>query len=254
VADLHPLWTLIPISILVGIAMLWAFGRFSNQSAIRETKRRIAARLYEFRLFVDEPKLIWQAQAGLLRDNLRYLGLTLVPAVVLALPMLVLFAQLDALYGWTPVRPGQTVVVTVQARQPFGSGEPLPALMLPNGFLAEVSPVRALEKRQISWRLRAMQAVSGTLRVTMQGDSVSKSISAGSGLRYLSKRRVSGVPDLLWHCTEMPIRSQWIDWIEVDYPPSRIEMAGVGLHWAVCFFAISIATTLVLRRRFRVSF
>src|SRR5439155_2956672 len=144
VADLHPLWTLIPISILVGIAMLWAFGRFSNQSAIRETKRRIVARLYEFRLFVDEPKLIWQAQAGLLRDNLRYLGLMLVPAVVLALPMLVLFAQLDALYGWTPVRPGQTVVVTVQARQPFGSGEPLPALMLPNGFLAEVSPVRAL--------------------------------------------------------------------------------------------------------------
>ena len=85
------------MSILVGLAMLWAFGRFSNQSAIRETKRRIAARLYEFRLFVDEPKLIWQAQTGLLRDNLRYLGLMLVPAAVLALPMLVLFAYATAL-------------------------------------------------------------------------------------------------------------------------------------------------------------
>src|SRR2546429_5845937 len=42
---------------------------------------------------------LFRSQAGLLRDNLRYLGLMLVPAVVLALPMLVLFAQLDALYG-----------------------------------------------------------------------------------------------------------------------------------------------------------
>src|SRR5882672_9751392 len=108
--------------------MLWAFGRLSNQSAIRDTKRRIAARLYEFRLFVDEPKLIWQAQAGLLRDNLRYLGLMLVPAAVLALPTLVLFAQLEAFYGWTPARAGQTVVVTVQAKQPLDPAEPAPAL------------------------------------------------------------------------------------------------------------------------------
>src|SRR2546422_561439 len=133
--------------------MLWAFGRLSNQSAIRETKRRLAARLYELRLFVDEPTLIWQAQAGLLRDNLRHLGLMLVPAAVLTLPMLVLFAQLDAFYGWTPLRPGQTAVVTVQAKQPLGPGEPAPALILPEGFLADAPAVRAVERGQISWRV-----------------------------------------------------------------------------------------------------
>jgi len=230
--------------------MLWAFGRLSNQSAIRETKRRLAARLYELRLFVDEPKLIWQAQTGLLCDNLRYLGLMLVPTTVLALPMLVLFAQLDAFYGWTPLRPGQTAVVTVQAKQPLDPAEPAPALMLPEGFLAETPGVRSLESRQVSWRVRPVQATFGALRVTLQGDSVSKSIAAGSGIRYLSKRRVSGLPDLLWHCTEAPIRSQAVDWIEVDYPSASIA----SVHWTVCFFVISIATTLVFRRRFRVSF
>jgi len=250
VSDLHPLWTLIPISILLGLAMLWAFGCLSNQSAILETKRRLAARLYELRLFVDEPKLIWQAQVGLLRDNLRYLGLMLVPAIVLALPMLVLFAELDAFYGWTPLRLGQTAVVTVQAKQPLDPAEPMPALMLPEGFLAETTGVRSLESRQVSWRVRPVQAASGILRVNLQGDTVTKSITAGSGLHYLSKRRVSGVPDLLWRCAETPIRSQAVDWIEVDYPAARIG----GVHWTVCFFVISIATTLVLRRRFRVSF
>ena len=249
-SDVHPLWTLIPISVVLGLAILWAFGRLSNQSAIRETKRRLAARLYELRLFVDEPKLIWQAQTGLLRDNLRYLGLMLVPTTVLALPMLVLFAQLDAFYGWTPLRPGQTAIVTVQAKQPLDPAEPAPALMLPEGFRAETPGVRSLESRQVSWRVRTMQAASGAIRITLQGDSVSKSITAESGVRYLSKRRVSGLPDLLWHCAETPIRSQAVDWIEVDYPAARIA----SVHWTVCFFVISIATALVFRRRFRVSF
>jgi hypothetical protein len=39
-------------------------------------------------------------------------------------------------------------VVTVQAKQPFAPGEPVPALMLPEVFLAEASAVRALENRR----------------------------------------------------------------------------------------------------------
>jgi hypothetical protein len=254
VADLHPFWTLIPIGILAGMAMLWSFGRLSNQRAVRETKRRLAARLYEFRLFPDEPKLIWQAQAGLVRDNLRYLGLMLVPAAALAAPMLLLFAQLDAFYGWEPLPPGRSANVTVQARQPIRPGDPIPVLTLPDGFVAETPAVRALEKRQISWRVRPVRAASGKLRVTLQGDSADKSISAGTGLHHLSRRRAGGLPDLLWYCSETPIRSRSIDWIEVEYPAAKIDVAGVTLHWAVCFAAISMAAALVFRRRFRVSF
>jgi hypothetical protein len=43
--------TLIPISLLLGGAMLWVFGRTSNQKAIQAAKRRVAACLYELRLF-----------------------------------------------------------------------------------------------------------------------------------------------------------------------------------------------------------
>jgi len=234
--------------------MLWVFGRFSNQRGIRETKQRLAARLYEFRLFADEPKLIWQAQVALVRDNVRYLGLMLVPVAVLAGPMLVLLAQLDAFYGWSPLAPGRSAIVTVRIAQPLRPDEPPPLLALPDGFLAETPAVRVLEKRQISWRVRPVRAASGALHVTMQGDSISKSISAGSGLHHLSKRRASSFPDLLWYFSELPIRSRWIDWIEVEYPAEEIDVAGVTVHWAICFVVISMATAFFLRRRFRVSF
>src|ERR1022692_4687199 len=71
--------TLIPIGLLLGVAMLWVFGRWSNQKAIKAAKRRVEACLYEMRLFTDEPSLVWKAQAGLLAANARYIGLMLVP-------------------------------------------------------------------------------------------------------------------------------------------------------------------------------
>jgi hypothetical protein len=128
VSGLHPFWTLIPVSILVGLGLRWLVDRLSDRSTIRETKRRIEAHLHEFRLFVDEPKLIWQAQVGLLRDNLRYLKLMLVPAVVLTLPMVVLFGQLEAFYGWEPLRPNQSAIVTVQLKVPVDPKDPPPVV------------------------------------------------------------------------------------------------------------------------------
>lgn len=253
-ADLDPLWTLTPAAILAGLAMLWAFGRVSNQRAIGETKQRLAARLYEFRLFVDEPGLLWQAQVGLVRDNLRYLGLMLVPVAVLALPMLALWAPLDAVYGWTPLAVGRPAIVTVQVRTPVHSAGPVPVLTLPDGFVAETAGVRAIGKNQISWRVRPVRAASGQLRVSVQGKPEGKTIIAGALPRPASRRRASGIPDLLWSWTEPPIRPGSIDWIEVDYAPAGIEVAGMTVHWAVCFGAISMATALVLRRRFRVRF
>lgn len=253
-APVHPLWTLIPISILAGMAMLWAFGRFSNQRAIAETKRRLAARLYEFRLFVDEPKLIWQAQVGLVRGNFRYLGLMLVPAAVVAVPMVAMFAQLDAFYGWMPLTPGQSAIVTVQVTAPIQPGDPVPELTLPDGFVAETAAVRVVQTRQISWRVRPVRAASGELGVSALGESIRKSIRAGTGLHHLSKRRASGLPELLWYFSETPIRSRSIDWIEVGYAPAEIDVAGVTVHWAAWFAFISMGTALVFRRRFRVRF
>jgi uncharacterized membrane protein (DUF106 family) len=115
-AGLHPLVTLIPIGVLLGIGMLWILSRLSDQQAISAMKRRIHAHLYELRLFVDEPKLVWKAQIALLRDNLRYLALMLVPASVLTVPLIPLFYALDGFYGSRPLRAGVSTVLTVQLR------------------------------------------------------------------------------------------------------------------------------------------
>jgi hypothetical protein len=253
VSGLHPLWTLIPISAAFGLVVLWIFGRMSNQQGIRETKRKIAARLYELRLFIDEPKLMWQAHLGLLRDNVRYLGYMLVPAVVITIPTLILFGQLDAIYGLSPLAPGRPAIVTVQLNQPIRI-EDRPAIQLPDGFITETPPVRVLGTRQISWRVRPARAASGSLTVTAAGGSVTKSICAEPGVRYLSKRRVSSITDFMWHPTETRISNAAINWIEVDYPAAEIDLAGISLHWLTWLLIVSMAVAFLMRRRFGVSF
>jgi len=209
-------WTLIPIGILSGVAALWVFGRLSNQRAIEQAKRRVAARLYELRLFVDEPRLIGQALGGLIRDNLRYLALTLVPGAAVAIPMVFLLMQLDAFYGYEPLQPGHSTLVTVQADQA--------TLTVPDGFVVETPPVRIPGRGQISWRVRALRSASGTLHATLPTGIAMARISAEPGLQRLAPRAP----------------------IEIDYPAS-------DSNWMLWFFVISMASAFLLRRRLGVS-
>jgi hypothetical protein len=79
--------------------------------------------------------------------------------------------------------------------------------------------------------------------------AIAKSVSAGSGIRYLSERRGS-LASLLLRPTEPPFSDSEIDWIEVRYPAATV----LGLHWLVWFFAISAVTALALRRKLHTAF
>ena len=63
---IEPLVSLIPVSILAGIGMLVVFRHASDQAAIRRSKNLVAAHLLEFRLFMDEPRLVLRAQRDLI--------------------------------------------------------------------------------------------------------------------------------------------------------------------------------------------
>jgi uncharacterized membrane protein (DUF106 family) len=250
----NPMWTLIPISLLVGVAMLWVFAHTSNQKAIRAAKQKLQAHLYELRLFTDEPALVWQAQKALLWANLRYIGLMLVPALILTIPMAILFVHLEAFYGMSPLPVGREAIVTMKLTHPLVASEAPPTLEAPAGIVVETPAVRIMGEREVSWRVRPERPVSGYLRFLLPRQEVEKKITSGPGPRYLSDRRVGSSTDLLWHPVEKRIRDANVEWIEIPYPPAKLHWLGLDLHWIVWFLVFSMATALLLKRRFRVSF
>ncbi|HVX66071.1 MAG TPA: hypothetical protein VHA11_05705 [Bryobacteraceae bacterium] len=248
----HPLLGLAVLSVLAGVGMLWLFARTSNQVAIRRAKRRVSAHLMELRLFADEPALMFRAQAQLLTANARYLALMLVPALAIAVPMLVLLVRLDAYYGRAPLPVGSQALVTLETRNALDAASPAPLLRAPEGIAVETPGVRALAERQVSWRIRALGPVSGELRIVLPEGAVEKRIESGSGQRFVPGRRASSPLAALWYPDEPLLRHTPVDWIDIDYPPAEIDFLGLRWHWLIWFTLISMLTALALKKRFRV--
>ena len=249
----HPaMLSLVPLSIGIGIAMLWVFRRTSDQDAMRRTKARLSAHLLEMRLFADEPLLVWKAQRGLVAANLRYIGMVLVPALVMLLPMALLLSQLECFYGYSPLEPGREAIVTLQMKSPEQG--PAPALRAPDGVSVESPAIRVEGGRQISWRIRALRPLTGNLEFIFPDHAVTKSVDAGSGPRYLSERRVSSNLLLMRYPGESRLSSARVDSIELRYPDRKVHALGLDLSWFVWLVALSMASALILKRRFRVSF
>jgi hypothetical protein len=240
------------ISMVAGLGALWIFRLTSNQAAVAAAKRRVQAYLLELRLFSDEPSLIWRSQKGLLAANARLVGLLLIPAAALTAPMLLLFAQMDAIYGRASLRVGDPVLLTMQMTQPVDTVAP--RLETGPEIAVESPPVRVPAERQVSWRIRPLKAVAGIIHVIGPSGVIEKKFSAGRGWSYLSDRRVASVLDwLLWYPAEKPLKPGPVEWLEIRYPPTDVRLGAIELPWLAWFLIISFATAFACKRRMGVT-
>jgi hypothetical protein len=246
-------WSLTAIAIAAGLAMLWIFGRFSNAEQAALAKRKIRANLYAFRLYADEPALIFRAQKQLLLWNARYLASMLRPTAVLLVPATLLMFGLDAVYGHRPLSAGESAIVTAQCSDGSDMGSLGPTLE-GRGIAVETPCVRIPAERQFCWRVRALCATSGSVILRAAGVSFSKSVRAGAPSGVVAERRVASLFDWLRYPGESRLPSGPLRWIGVSYPAARLDVFGFGAHWLLWFAGVSLLTMLLARKRFGVTF
>jgi hypothetical protein len=241
------------ISMLAGAGMLWILGKTSRQERIRAVKRLLWAHLFELRVFRDEPAVMWRAQKSLMTTNFRYMGLMLQPVLWMALPVAILLVHLDSFYGRAPLEVGSEAIVTASLHSPIDAQAPPPVLLAPPGVAVETEAVRAPAEREVSWRIRPSQPVSGDLRLIIDGAIVTKRIEAGTGFRFVPGRRVSSLLATLWHPDEARIQASSVEWVDVRTPEAQLEVTGIRAHWLVWFTLISMLMALLLKKRFGVT-
>ncbi|MGO9012794.1 MAG: sulfatase-like hydrolase/transferase [Bryobacteraceae bacterium] len=158
---MRALATLAPLSALCGILTAFVFRRFGSRGT-RRTVNRILAHVMELRLFLDEPRLVWNAQRDLLRENLRLFGQIAVPSLIAAPLLAFVMWQADAVYGRAPLGAGEAVVVTAHVK----SGDLANVRMeAPAGVTVETPGVRIPPLHEVSWRIRPLRPFSGRLTV-----------------------------------------------------------------------------------------
>src|SRR4051794_3056904 len=176
------------LAAVVGVAMLWVFAKTSDQARMKVVKNRVWAALFELRVYVDEPRVTWRAQKSLFAANLRYMGLALKPALWMIVPMALLLIHLEAFYARKPLPLGRDAIVTMGMGPAWDPNAQAPQLTAPPEVRVAGPAVRAIEAREVSWRIQPVSAVSGKLTFLVDGQPIEKSIEAGERPTFVPGR------------------------------------------------------------------
>ena len=251
----HPVWPLLLISFLTGILLLVIFRYTSNQKGIGETRERIKAHLLEIRIFKDDPRILLSAQKEILLYNAKYLMYGIKPLVVMVVPVTILLIHLDSWFGYRPLRPGESTVVSVKL-----AGEATEALAniglhANQGLSLETPALRIPAEREADWRIRATKPGQQAVEVTVLGQSFRKSVVVSENrLEKVSRGLVlAEFWKTLLHPDEQPIkRGSLVARVDVDYPTRSISIFGWKLHWMWLFFISSTVFGFVFKGLFKV--
>jgi hypothetical protein len=130
--------TLFVFAALYGVAAALAFRWLTDSAKICTIVNHMVARVMEFALFADQPRVIFRAQAGLMKANFDLLRQIALPTLALAIPLMALYPMMKRHYSAI-----EGSVLTL----PLGSA-------LPSEVVAETPPVHVMRTREVSWRVK----------------------------------------------------------------------------------------------------
>jgi hypothetical protein len=240
---LGPFWSLIALSILGGILLVWIFGKVSNQEAIKRARNRLSAELIALRLFKDDLRIFFGVQGQVLVWTLKYLRHSLVPMLILMVPAMIILIQLNLHYALRPLAIGETALVKVKLRDAAAltSNGGL-SLQAPPNLKVETQGVRIAEMKEISWRVRGASAGRFDLVVSDGKTPVTKKAAVGGRTEGVSSLRTGAhwLTNLLYP-EEAPIpKSSAIESIEILYPELGLTFLGWHVNWMILFLIVSL--------------
>ena len=238
---LPPIWALAAISLASGVFLVWLFGKTSDQDRIRTIRDRIRGNLIGVRLFQHDIGVVLQLQGRIFGDTFRFMGLALVPLLIMLVPVLPIMAQLQLRFDVRPLEIGEPVLVKALVRDASVLDRAV-ALDVPDGVTVETPPVKIRSGLEIAWRLRVDRPGNYALVVRVGDAVLEKRIVAGRRWGPVPYLRSGHLLDTLLYPGEPPIPADHpVEAIEVGYPPQDLSLLGIEVNWLVGFLILSMA-------------
>lgn len=254
-SSFNPWVAMLVISLLTALLLLLIYKKTSDQEGIKQVKNRIKASLLEIRLYQSDFRTQLGSQKQLVAANLRYLLYNLRPLLVMLLPIFLLLAQLNLWFGYRAIGPGETFLLKVRFIKAVDMERLNLELEAPPGLTVETPPVRIIDLREAAWRLRLEKKPGQPLIIQVNGERYQKEIPRAD--RRLSRISTVRVRRNFWqellYPGEKPLpKDSLLSRIELSYPEQRLELLGLGFHWLVAYFLLSVILGLGLKGLFRV--
>lgn len=242
-----PAAVVVGISLVIGLAMVIVFGHTSDQKAIHIAKDRLKAHLLALRLFQDQIHVVLRSYGRIVIATGDYLRLAFRPLVFVIVPMTFLIVQLDRYLGSVPLPAGQSFLIKVRMEDPDALNET--SLQLPDGLATTAPTVHVPSESEVAWRVVAATAGEYIVNVQVSGQTFSKQVVIGSGLRRLSSVRLRGQYWKRIFVSSEPSLpdNKFVEAIEVQYPTRNIAFAGMEWNWMWLFFVLSLAAGFLFK-------
>lgn len=245
---LPPIWAMTVISLVSGVAMVWIFGKVSNQSAIRVVRDQIRGNLIGVRLFQSDLGVVMRLQRRIFGDTMRYMRYALIPMVVLLVPVMLIMTQLNLRFASGPVPPGDPVLVKAFVRDAGVLSQAI-SLEASDDVAVETPGVRVPSAGEVAWRVRPLAPGQYQLRVRLGGEVLETHLVAGERWGPVPQRRTGrGAIDTFLYPGQPPIPpAHPVEAVEILYPSLDLTVFGWSIHWLVAFFVLSLAFGFALK-------
>ena len=236
------------ISAVLGVVLLYIFKYTSNQDAIAATRDGIKANLLAVKLFKDSISVTLMSQVGVMIASFKLLFYSIIPMLVMIIPVSLILAQMGVWYQERPLGVGgDPAIVKVELKGDLGS---MPEVELERGSFFEVTmgPVRVLSKKEVYWEIRALEAGEHKLVFKVGGQAFEKSLSVGdSFMRVNPKRPGLNIGDMFLFPLERPFDGgSAVQSISIDYP-DRISYIDGTDWWVIYFFIASMVFAFMFK-------
>lgn len=249
-----PAWfDLLVWSVVAGVIALLVYKRVSNQRGIARAKSGIQVHLYEIRLFRHDPLQVIRSTGRVLLQNGLYVAHNLLPMAVLMVPMLAVLAQLEANYAFDPVPSGTVGLLEVKLDRAAAAAAREVRLELPAGVALDAPPVRTPDG-EIFWRLRAEAPGDHELRLSLNGETLTKGWAVGGEHRKVPVKRTKSWEAFLYPGEPALPRDSAVHTVSLAYPERDLGwLPGGELGILATFFGLSLLAGFLLKGRFGVT-
>lgn len=247
-----PILSLTVFAILTGIVFLWIYPLISNQGAIKSYRDQISANLLAVRLFQNDLGVFIRIQGSILYNLMHYMRCSLIPLMIMLVPILLILTQMNRFYSVQPVALGDTILLRVLVEDaqviPPRSEMHLEA----PGFEIETPALVFASANEIAWRLRAEESGIHTAILSLGNTSIDKRLQAGDYEGSVSERRSAIWWEALLYPGEATLSEENLRSIRVTYEPLPLSVFGLPMNWVVWFTLVTLVAGFALKGRFGV--
>ena len=236
------------ISAAAGVLLLIIFKYTSNQKAIGQARDDIKAHMLALKLFKDSLAVTLKAQGRVFKGAFLLLFHAIVPMLVMIIPVVLLMSQMSLFYQARPLLGDEEALVVMSLNGDMETAWPEVSIESSGGAEVTTGPVRVFSKREIYWRIKALENGYGEIDFSVGGQEVKKELVIGEGFMRVSSMRPGwNWSEILMYPWEKPFGpDSAVKSISIGYPERPSRTSGTD-WWIGYFFVVSMLFAFIFK-------